>query len=956
MAEIIASTYEIIEKIGSGGGGNVFLANHLRLGKKVVLKADKRKITTRPDLLRREVDILKNLSHSYIPQVYDFFTDGETVYTVMDYIEGESLDKPLKRGERFSQPQVIQWAVQLLEALCYLHSPIHGDPPKGFVHSDIKPANLMRTPHNNISLIDFNIALALGEENVVGCSAGYASPEHYGLDFSTRSGTASVDDSTETIDDKTATVTLLEANSSSMNTESKKRIRPDVRSDIYSVGATLYHLLSGTRPAKDATEVIPLSNKEFSPQIVDIITKAMNPNPDLRFQTAEEMLVSFLQLRKNDPRVKRLKRSRIIVSSLIAIVFVFGISMTFVGLKRMQLTESWLKLAEYSQNALSEGDTAKAIRYALEALPQSSNLFVPNQIAEAQKALADALGVYDLSDGFKTHETIELPSAPLFLSLSPDGKTAACIYSGALAIVDTGSSDIIATLNTDKSALSEVEFIDNNLIVYAGIDGISAYDVTTSSEIWNGKPATAIAVSGDKKTVIGVYKDEQYATLYNAETGNEIATVDFHGRKQQVTVNDVFANPNNNLLSLNEGGTLLGVSFEDGSLEILNLKNPDNDIVLYDKSSGYSHFEGGFYKQYFAYSASNSKESVFAVIDTESKSQTGGFNSDKAFSVYTDENGICVQTENLLVRIDPVTGDQTPLIKTAENVLRYAVSNSHTIVTYKDGYMFFDERAVLTSKHKNDYSSDFVQIAEGIALIGSMDSPVIRIMKYENHPESEVFTYDPSYTHDEARISDDGKTIMLFSYKQFRVYSVDGDLLKEVNIPEPEQIYDQQYVRDDTGSRLEVIYNDGRVIIYNARDGTLIGEEKRDAPDPSLYEEFVTDNLRIESPLHGTPKAYDLKSGKLVRELSEDAYLTYVTQSGEYIITQFVTGDGYCYGLLLNSRCETIATLPYLSDVIGETLIFDYPTGNMRQTHIYNTRELISIAQKYTGGIQNEKN
>ena len=103
MAKIIASTYEVIEKIGSGGGGNVYLAKHLRLGKKVVLKADKRKITARPELLRREVDILKELSHSHIPQVYDFFIEDESVYTAMEYIEGESLDKPLKRGETFSQ-------------------------------------------------------------------------------------------------------------------------------------------------------------------------------------------------------------------------------------------------------------------------------------------------------------------------------------------------------------------------------------------------------------------------------------------------------------------------------------------------------------------------------------------------------------------------------------------------------------------------------------------------------------------------------------------------------------------------------------------------------------------------------------------------------------------------------------------------------------------------------------
>ena len=176
MIKIIASTYELMEEIGSGGGGRVYLANHKRLNKKVILKADKRKISTREDLLRREVDVLKNLSNSYIPQVYDFFVEDGVVYTVMEYIDGESLDKPLKRGERFQQATVIKWAIQLLSALEYLHEPVHGSPPRGYVHSDIKPANLMLRPNGDISLIDFNIALALGEEHVVGGSVGYASP------------------------------------------------------------------------------------------------------------------------------------------------------------------------------------------------------------------------------------------------------------------------------------------------------------------------------------------------------------------------------------------------------------------------------------------------------------------------------------------------------------------------------------------------------------------------------------------------------------------------------------------------------------------------------------------------------------------------------------------------------------------------------------------------------------
>ena len=233
MTRIIGSTYEIIGQLGAGGGGIVYLAKHLRLNKQVVLKADRRKFTTNPELLRREVDVLKNLKHPYIPQVYDFFSEGETVYTAMDYIDGTSLDKALKEHGRFSQSQVISWAKQLLQALDYLHSPTHGSPPRGYVHSDIKPANLMLLPNGDICLIDFNISLALGEESAIGASVGYASPEHYGLDFSLYSSlTQTQADGTVVMRDETETLTMPEIN---------RKIRPDVRSDIYSTGATLYH-------------------------------------------------------------------------------------------------------------------------------------------------------------------------------------------------------------------------------------------------------------------------------------------------------------------------------------------------------------------------------------------------------------------------------------------------------------------------------------------------------------------------------------------------------------------------------------------------------------------------------------------------------------------------------------------------------------------------------------------
>lgn len=938
MTKMIGTTYELIERIGSGGGGIVYLARHKRLGIQVVLKADKRKVTTRPELLRREVDILKNLKHSYIPQVHDYFTEDNVVYTAMEYIQGESLDKPLKRGEKFAQPQVIKWAKQLLEALDYLHNPIHGDPPRGYVHSDIKPANIIRTPHNDICLIDFNIALALGEENVVGHSPGYASPEHYGLDYSSTGATATIDD------DKTVTLTNDDSTVTLPGKPSLGKIVPDVRSDIYSLGATLYHLLSGQRPAKDAKDVVPLSESAFSPLIVAIITKAMNPNPDLRYQTAAEMLADIKNLHKNDPRTKRLKKTNKLATMSIALFLAIGVAMAFVGLKRMQLIESWLKLSEYSQNAFIEGDIASAIDYALEALPTDSNLLTPSYIPQAQRALTDALGVYDLSDGYKSCGTVELPSNPLYTEISPSGNTMAAIYEKNMAIIDTETAMIKVTLPTLESALCEAHYLNDDVVIFAGDSGISAYDIVQGKMLWTGEAATAISISADGGTVAAVYKDDSRAVIYDTATGEVKQRVDFGEKHQSVVVNDRFANPNNNLFAINKDGMWLGVSFSDGSLFIYNLLDSENDIELYDATSGYTHFEGGFCEQYFAFSATKEGDSVFAVVDVVKAKQMGGFASDGYWSAYADPTGVYVHTDNLLVRINPDSEEQTPLITTKKMVEKYAISDTHTLIATEDGYMFFDINANQTEYVEATFNCDFLELSNGVAVIGSLDSPTLRILKYESHSEAQVFSYDSSYLHDEARISADGKTVMLFRYDQFRIYKLDGTLVSEVFIPDAEQVYDQQYRRDGDSSYLEVIYNNGSVTFYSAEDGSVIKEEQRETPDLTLYEEFYTDELRITSPLHGTPVAYDIETGEMISELEDEAYLTYVTQVGEYIITQYVTADSKYYGYLLNSKCEILAYLPNICDIIGETLYFDYPTGNIRTSHIYSIDELISEA------------
>ncbi len=959
--DIIASTYEIkIErKLGEGGGGIVYLAWHSQLKKHVVVKVGKKRVSHRSDSVRREVDVLKDLKHQYISRVYDYFEKDDTVYTVIDYIEGESLNIPLSENKSFSQPQVIKWAIQLLEALSYLHSPTHGDPPRGFVHGDIKPANIMLTPRGDICLIDFNISLALGEENAVGYTRGYASPEHYGQDYSSVTVT-SVTGTSQTAGRRRRTARTAGSSSitpaSSGGSSGGKKILPDVRSDIYSLGATLYHLLSGERPKENAMEVEPLSEKKFSPQIVRIIAKAMNPNPNYRYQTAEEMLDDFLHLRERDERVVRWKRRNIAVYASLFVLLLAGAGMSFVGLKRMQVKEEWLKLSEYSQSALQEGDLAAAIDYALETFPEEKGILVPDPIPEGQRALTAAAGVYDLSDGYRARGTVELPSEPLYLQISPDGRTAASLCAWNVVVFDTESFEILAELPSEPSALAEVVFMDNDRILYGGEKGLTAYDLREKKELWTGNPATGIALSGDGSRAAGIYKDEGFATLYDTTDGTVLGNVDFQGKHQWTAVNDIYANPENSIFSLNEDGSLLGVSFLDGSLCLFRT-GEESSVTVCDETSGFDHYEGGFYKNYLAFSAGGSSGSAVVIIDGENMEQLAGLMDDQlSYTVQADEKGIYILQGGEIIQYDPATGEVFSLADTSENMVDFHTDGVHTLVTTDQEFQIYDRNEVLLESGKKTTPSELIRIGEGTALLGSLDSPAVRVLNYENHQESEIFSYDPlSWDHDEARWSQDRQSIMLFTYKQFRIYDLMGHVIAEVSIPDAEQVYDTQYVRDSEGTRLEVIYNDGRILWYDGGDGTLLSEEQGEAPDPTLLEEFETDDWRIESPLHGSPLVYELDSGKQVATLREDADLTYVTQIPEGLVVQYLSEDGSRYGQLLDENFKVVADLPYLCDVVDGTLLFDYPTGDIRQSRVIPVEEIKETARQERGVLQDEE-
>lgn len=281
MRKCIANTYEIVAKIGSGNSGIIYKAYHKNMNKYVVLKKVRGNIK---DLVntRAEVDVLKNLKHPYLPMVENFVEDDGDIYTVMEFIPGNSFRQYLDAGTSFPEKSVIIWMKQIASTLAYLHNQ---HPP--IIHSDLKPGNIMLMPNGNICLIDFNISFSMngGTAYVTGYTKGYASPEQ---------------------------VDAMRYNQEQPDSSLWKKI--DRRADIYSLGATVYHITTGRKPEPDENGHVQ-NVQELKPEInevfASIIMKCLEPDPERRYQCAEDILedIKNMSLKSKEYRIL-LKKQR----------------------------------------------------------------------------------------------------------------------------------------------------------------------------------------------------------------------------------------------------------------------------------------------------------------------------------------------------------------------------------------------------------------------------------------------------------------------------------------------------------------------------------------------------------------------------------------------------------------------------------------------------------------------
>ncbi len=677
----------------------------------------------------------------------------------------------------------------------------------------------------------------------------------------------------------------------------------------------------------------------------------MNPDPDLRYQSAAEMLKAFQNVRKNDPRTKRLRAITMISSLLCISGFLVGGYYTYIGMTRMEATQSSKVLAEYSANSLAEGNVTQALDYALQSLPTPDGKFVPEYTAEGQFALSQALGLYEFYEGYQVVRNITMDSEILGLDLTADGKTAAVLTLGKCTLIEMETGETLAEIPTIYSALAEFFFVDNQTLFVAGENGVMLYDCETLSPIWTGELGTRLAVSGNGEYFASLLRDENHAFVYHKD-GTLRKRVEFGDYNQRVASNDIFANPHDNLFAINNEGSLLALSFEGGGMWVFDsayaAEEEKEDFEFFDVSD-FTEFSGGFHENYFAVTCTSGDGTLFVIFDTNDWTQTGGFSLTSKIIAKTNNTGIYLQTANIVVSIHPVTGEQTEIAYAGDSDVTdfYLAEDGHALVLTEDfGYSFFDPLTnLIEKKMEGDDGKRYGAISNESALMASLDSNLLKILSLENYPEQQFSSYDSYFEHLEARVTADEERLVLFNLEEIQVFDLQGNLLGNSEIPKESGIYDQQFRRE--AGYLEVIYYDGTRGHYSDMDGAFIESVSGAEPDNSLEEWFETKDYRIISPLHGNPEVYAKNSetpDEVLKTIDVPDYLTYVTEIGDQFLLEFLSTDGARYGLLCDENLDKIAYLPNLTDYKDGYFYFDEGKGNIKREKIYSLDAMLLMA------------
>lgn len=292
IGSVIDGKYKILSVIGRGGMSVVYMAINEKANKTWAVKEVRKNAVIDFEAVKRslvvETNMLKKLHHPNLPSIVDVIESSDVFLIVMDYVEGNSLGQALEEYGALPEAYVIAWARQLCDVLGYLHT---RKPP--IIYRDMKPGNIMLRPDGRLSLIDFGTArefkAAKNEDTTCLGTVGYAAPEQFGNVGQT-----------------------------------------DARTDIYGLGATLYHLVTGKNPSEPPYEMKPIREIDptFSQGLERIILKCTEKNPEDRYQSAAEMMYALDHIEEIDDSFRRRQRWKLglflLAASLAAGFFATG--------------------------------------------------------------------------------------------------------------------------------------------------------------------------------------------------------------------------------------------------------------------------------------------------------------------------------------------------------------------------------------------------------------------------------------------------------------------------------------------------------------------------------------------------------------------------------------------------------------------------------------------------------
>lgn len=379
IGSLVDGKYKILNVIGHGGMSVVYMAINEKANKtwavKEVRKDGRLNFEEVKQGLTVETNMLKKLRHENLPSIIDVIEDEDAFIIVMDYIEGKPLSDAIQEHGAQSQEDVLKWAKQLCKVLGYLHSQT-----PAIIYRDMKPSNVMLKPDGNLVLIDFGIAREYKEQNLADTTClgtiGYAAPEQFG-----------------------------------------GRGQTDARTDIYCLGATLHHLITGQDPCKPPYTRYPIRhyNASLSTGLEKILVRCTQDNPEERYQSCAELLYDLEHYYELDVEYRKRQNRRLgLFSTAAAMSLIFlAVGTGFHILADKTKADNYNVYLQDARGSVSFTDKIEKCRSAVELNPSQSEAYIylledvllEDGILSAQE---DEIlrGILVGNDGWRTNEAV----------------------------------------------------------------------------------------------------------------------------------------------------------------------------------------------------------------------------------------------------------------------------------------------------------------------------------------------------------------------------------------------------------------------------------------------------------------------------------------------------------------------------------------------------------------------